>query len=355
MTNKSKEKDLFDSKDKTKKQNKKIMTDGKLKGTKEEKFDFNEEIVIGLKRIDNDENNNQKKKTEKKQKKNKKESKKDILVEDIYSKQNQKKKSNKPKKKLTPKQERARKKRKIILKILGGTTLICLIIGGGIFLLRSPIFNINNITVKGNEKISSNELISLSTLKVEENMFQYNFGEIEETIKQNPYIKTVELHRQLPDTVEIIVEERKATYMIQVANAFAYIDNQGYILEISTEKQILPIIKGISTSQENIHPNNRLEKEDLKKLNDILKIMESANSNSLAKFITSIDISDKEDYIIRMETKKKTIHFGDASNISTKMLLITKFNEEEKNTEGEIFLNMNLNDENNMPYFRKKV
>ncbi len=344
MANKSKEKNFQDFNDNIKnkpKANKKILKDGKLKGTKEEKFDFNEEIVIGLKRIDDNEEKKEKKERQKKEKQKKK-----------------KTKEQKPKekqKKLTRKQEIARKKRRAVLKVLGGTTCIGILIGGAICFLLSPVFNINNITVTGNKKLSSNEIISLSTLTVEENMFKYNFGEIEKNIKENPYIEKVKLNRKLPDTVEVVVEEREATYMLQIANAYAYLDNQGYILEISEEKKILPIIKGIKTKQEEIHPGDRLVTEDLKKLNDVLKIMESAHSNALAKFITTIDITDKENYLIRMEDKKKTVHFGDASNISTKMLLITEFIEEEKNTEGEIFLNMNLNDENNMPYFRKKV
>ena len=53
--------------------------------------------------------------------------------------------------------------------------------------------------------------------------------------------------------------------------------------------------------------------------------------------------------------KKKTVHIGDSSNLSTKMLWILKFNEIEGNTAGEIILNMNLHDENSKPYFRKKV
>lgn len=349
---------------KAKEKNQKVIKTGKVKGTKEEKFDFNEEIVIGLKRID--EGIEKKKRKEaihnekKEKKKNKKQKQDEIIVKDIYSKQteknqNKKKKTKKPEKKLTPKQMLAKKKRKAILRLLKWTTLICLVIGGTIFFLLSPVFNINSITVKGNEKISSDEIISLSTLEIEQNMFQYHMNEVKEAIKQNTYIKTIELHRILPDKIEIIVEEREETYRIPIGNAYAYIDNQGYILEITSETKNLPIIQGITTAQENIQPGNRLDVEDLKKLNDVLKIMESANSNSILDLITTIDITDKEDYIIRMEEKKKTIHFGDTSNTSTKMLLIIEFNEEEKNTEGEIFLNMNLNDENNMPYFRKKI
>lgn len=392
MAKKAKEEtiDLFYSNAKNKKeiQNKKakksnkskkksVDQKNKIRDTKEEKFDFSEEIVIGLTRIEDEPKKNKKKKEgqREKEKLNKKKSTtkmkskqkdEEILVSDIYSKQNEKKLKNKkgkkqknnikkPVKKLTKKQELARKKRKAIFRLLRWTTLICMIIGGGIFFLLSPIFNIKTISVKGNSKISSDEIISLSSIEIEQNTFQYRVHDIEEAIKKNAYMEKVKVNRKFPDTIEITVSEREATYQLPIANAYAYIDNQGYILEISDKEENIPLIIGITTQQENIQPGNRLDIEDLKKINDVLKIMESANSNEMMKLITKIDITDSEDYILRLEEKKKTVHLGDVSNLSTKMLWIIKFNEEEENTPGEIFLNMNLNNENNKPYFRKKV
>lgn len=360
-----------------KKQKKNKINDSKKKGTeqkenlkdtKEKTFDFSEEIVIGLKRLDDEPKVNTKKRenTKKKHKSKSKVQEEEILPTDIYSKQNKEKtqeskgkkkqyKNKKPIKKLTPKQELAKKKRKAIFKLIKGTTLIGIIIGGTIFFFLSPIFNIKNITVEGNKKISSDEIISLSHINIEQNMFQYRMKEVQEEIKQNAYIQKVDIRRKLPDTIEILVSERKATYMIQIANAYAYIDNQGYVLEITDKKEILPLLEGIATIQENIHPGNRLDTEDLKKLNDVLKIMESANSNGIINFITKIDITNEGDYILRLEEKKKTVHLGDISNLSTKMLWIIKFNEEEKKTPGDIYLNMNLNNESNKPFFRKKI
>ena len=95
--------------------------------------------------------------------------------------------------------------------------------------------------------------------------------------------------------------------------------------------------------------------EDLKKLGDVLKIVEASISNDIYNLITKIDITNQNDYILTLQKKKKVVYLGDTSNLSTKMLWILTFNELEGNTEGEIILNMNLNDENNKPYFRKKV
>lgn len=73
------------------------------------------------------------------------------------------------------------------------------------------------------------------------------------------------MKRKIPDTIEVIITERKATFKFQIANAYAVINNQGYILKVSDKTDDLPIIVGIETPQENIQTGNRLCEEDLKK------------------------------------------------------------------------------------------
>lgn len=364
----SSKKSKSNSKNQTKKANKKV----KEQKTKEEKFDFNDEIVIGLARVEQPTSikatEKKKKRAEKiskqhKQKKEQQRKKEEILVEDIYSKQNYnensnkkgqaKKQTKKQPKKLTKQQEIAIKKRKIVFKVIRFFTLIVIIIGGTIYALMSPIFNIKNIVVEGNSKVTEQEVISLSKIETEQNMFRYKKSKVISNIKEEAYIEKVKVQRKLPDEIKLVVTERKATFMLAVANANAYINNQGYVLEITSENSTLPLLKGISTPQEQIQPGNRLSAEDLEKLGDVLNIMESATSNGIANLITQIDITNKNDYILRLSKNKKTVYLGDISNLSTKMLWIITFNEKEKNTEGDIILNINLNSER--PYFRKKV
>lgn len=353
---------------------KKTKAKNEKKNTKEEKFSFDEEIIIGLRRIENEkvsQNKNSKKKGKMRNdvkvqaNQKKREAEEDKLAsipQRIGEAKNSKEKrkgvaaqKKKVQKKLTPKQELARKKRKAIFRITKWLMLFAIIIGGGIYALLSPIFNIKKIDVVGNSKIATEEIISLSGIELEQNMFQYRNKDMIKNVKQNAYMDTVKVKRKIPNTIEITVTERKTSFMIQVANAYAYISNQGYILEISNQKLDFPILTGIKTEQENIQDGSRLCNEDLKKLGDVLQIMEAATSNELANLITTIDITDDENYILIMQTKKKTIYLGDISNLSTKMLWILTFNEKEGNTRGDILLNMNLDEGKNKPVFRKKI
>ena len=88
---------------------------------------------------------------------------------------------------------------------------------------------------------------------------------------------------------------------------------------------------------EEIKEGNRLVVNDLKKLEDIIKIMESSKSNSLAGIITNIDISDKQNYKLLIPSENKIINFGDIKNINIKILKIEEVIEQEKGISGEIY------------------
>lgn len=342
-------------KDKQKRTNQKIKTNGKskkqLKKQSNGQLENQDAIIISKYMQNYEETEESNEKVKLKRKSTNKNTKRNDIKSNKSKTNNQK--TTNPK--LTKKQQAQKKKRKRIVKIIKWLTLIGIIIAGIVYAMLSPIFNIKNIAVSGNAKVSSETIISLSGLSIDQNIFNFRTNNIKDNIQQNAYIDSVELHRNLPDEVQIIVKERVATFMLTLGNAYVYINNQGYILEITSIKGDFPLIVGYQTPEEQIQEGNRLDTDDLEKLNDVLKIMEAASSvgGNITNLVTQIDISDKANYILNLEKEKKKVYLGDTTNLSAKMLWINELLEAEKDNEGIIYLNIDLNTES--PYFRKKV
>lgn len=275
------------------------------------------------------------------------------MVIKMTNKNNQKQ-EEKTKQKMSKKQRQILKKKKRIKLMLKFTALLIIIIAGIIFALVSPIFNIKEINVSNNNQINTETIISLSQLNLGQNIFKFNKNKVNKNIKTNAYIESVEIKRKLPNKVQIQIEERKQEYNVEFLNGYAYINNQGYILQISEEKQALPTIQGISTPDEQIVEGNRLNSEDLEKLEVIIQIMNICKNYELDSKITNIDISTKDEYTLYLEEEKKTIYLGDKSNLSNKMLYVQVIIEENRGKEGEIFVNGDLNN-NFKPRFKEKV
>ena len=232
--------------------------------------------------------------------------------------------------------------------------LIFIIIAIVVFSLITPIFNITKIEVKGNNKVESETIISLSGLSEGENIFRNKKSKIIKKIQENSYIKKVTIKRNLPGTVEIDIQEREVAYQIKLIDGYIYIDNQGYILENSSQKENVPIIDGIETSQDELLNGKRLNKNDLTKLNIVLKIMESAKTIEIENLITSIDIKEPNEYKLYLKKENKCIYLGDGTNLNNKILYIQTMLKEEKKNPGIIFVNGNIS-EGFKPYFREQV
>jgi cell division protein FtsQ len=253
-----------------------------------------------------------------------------------------------------PKRPIKKKKNTKLKKLLKWISLIILIIGALAFLCTTPIFNVTDIDVIGNSQITSEEIISLSGITFDENTFRNRKSCIIKNVKENPYVKSVSVKRILPSKIQINVEERTVKFMIPLLNSYAYIDSQGYILEISEVAKEVPILKGMTTSEENLVAGNRLNTEDLEKLENILKLVSVSNENQIDSYITEINVEDEENYNITMASEGKIAYLGDLSNLNTRILYIKAIMEAEEGNEGEIFVNGDLNN-GFQPYFREKI
>ena len=239
-------------------------------------------------------------------------------------------------------QEKSKRKKgrviKIILSIIKWLIILGSIVGLIIFFLTSPIFNVKQIEVNGNEKVSTEEIINLSGIEKDVNIYKYSKKAIKDALKQNPYIEEANIYRILPDKIEISIKERKTSFLLQLEGSYAYINNQGYILELNKENIYLPIITGFSTSIEDIKEGSKLCEEDLKKLQVVLNIMDIANSNQISELITGIDISDVNNYTINLETESKIAYLGTSDSLNMKILYLKGILQREKGVQGEVFL-----------------
>lgn len=278
-------------------------------------------------------------------------SKKIDLDKEVIIGMNQKKKNVVKKK--SKKKTKNTKRNKIIKSIIKWVILIAILIGSILFFFSTPLFNIAEIKIQNNSKISTDTIEQLSGLKIGNNLYELSKNQIITNIKENPYIESVEVKRKLPNCIEIYVKERQATYMIQLGNGFMTINNQGYMLELEAENIGLPIITGFSTKSENMIEGNRLNEEDLERLETVLKIMDSINVNGIVEKVTYIDVSNKQNYTLIFEEEQKTVYLGDATDISTRIYKLKNILLKEKGKPGEIFINSDTKTGN--PYFREKI
>ena len=244
-------------------------------------------------------------------------------------------------------------RKKFILGFIKWVFLLGMLAGSVIFFMLTPLFDVTNVEVKGNYKLSEESIQSLSNIQLGINIFKISKKDVMKNIKANPYIDSVEVRRSFPSIVKINIKERQARFSVDFINGYIHIDNQGYLLEVSSEKPNLITIIGAETKLEQVELGQRLEINDLEKLQVVHKILEAATSNDMYNLITEINIENGDNYILWLEDEDKEIYIGDGSDLNTKMLYIQKILNEERGKKGEIIINEDVN--KTRPYFREEI
>ncbi|MBR0426598.1 MAG: FtsQ-type POTRA domain-containing protein [Clostridia bacterium] len=230
--------------------------------------------------------------------------------------------------------------------------LLVLLVGTAVFAMVSPIFNIQKINVIGNEKIDESTIISLSGELEGKNIFQISKKKVINNIKENPYIDSVTIKRNLPGTLQINIDERKTAYQIKVINSYVYINYQGYILEVSSKSADVPIIEGFQTEQDTLLNGKKLSDKDIEALRIILRIMETAKSAEVSKLISKISIQNNE-YLLEMKKENKIVYLGNATDLTNRMTYVKIIVDKEKGKTGKVFVNGDINS-GFKPYFREE-
>lgn len=320
----------------------------KNKKKQEEKYNADNEIIIGVStapkevRVDKNKSARTKQVTKpsnrtSNHKKSKKKNKKKVI-------------NNKNKKNLTKEQEIKKSNSKKVL--ISFCSLLIIVIAIAIYMCTTPMFNITNIEIKGNEENSIETYISLTRIDLNNtNIFAITKNKIIKNIKENSYVEEVEVKRKLPNTIQINIIERKPVYEMQYGEGYIYLDKQGYILEINEKSKELTKLIGLESTKEKITVGQRLVKNDLIRLDTVLKIMNYCNYNTIENSITSINVEDINNYIINFGKDKKIAYLGDNTKLNEKILKLKEILEREKGNKGEIFVTQNEINRNRV-YFK---
>ncbi|NLY86483.1 MAG: FtsQ-type POTRA domain-containing protein [Tissierellia bacterium] len=213
--------------------------------------------------------------------------------------------------------ERKKRRRRLYFRIFLLALSICFVI---ILVLNTDLFVINNIEVIGNDKLSKENIVLGSSIKVGDNIFKISTKEGENNLKSLAYIKDVKIKRKLPKEILIEVVERKELLQIKNISSLALVDEEGYILDLkSHEDENLPLINGLNIDNKKIGENINVT-EDMK-LN--FEFIKEGHALGLLQKMKEVDMADNDNINIELNNGI-LIAFGDINNVKYKMSLLNE-------------------------------
>ena len=326
----------------------------KNKKKREEKYNAENEIIIGVTTKPKEVRVDKKRSTRTKPANNKRNANNRKRTSNTKKSKNRKEELNTQyvKNKHITKDEEIKKinRKKVFISLF---ILLIIVIAGIIYFLTTPMFNITNIEVTGNEKNSVDTYVSLTKIELNStNIFEVTKNKITKNIKENPYVESVQIKRRLPSTLEIVITEREVSYQAEYNDNYIYLDKQGYVLELNEKRKDTIIIEGLETTKGVIAEGQRLNNDDLLKLDTVLKLVNCCKYNSIQNEITSINVSDTNNYTIKFDNGEKTAYLGNNTKLNEKVLSLKQVLEKEEGNKGEIFVDENALERNRV-YFKQ--
>ena len=144
-------------------------------------------------------------------------------------------------------------RRRRMLRRLTAVALVLCVAAAGIYLTMTMLFKISAIEVRNAEgellqqagAYSSEEVLQVLGLQLEENIFSFSAEEKEAILEQQlPLLEQIDVIRRYPGTVEVRVTPAVPTYAIQTSAGWLTISANLKVISSGAEQPDLPVLYG---------------------------------------------------------------------------------------------------------------
>lgn len=167
-------------------------------------------------------------------------------------------------------------------------------------LIGSSFFNVSEITVKGNVNVSTEEIISLSGIDYETNIFLIDEAVARESIEKNFFIIVDDIKRKFATEVEITVHERTPAAQIGTINGYYIIDSKGITMglnQVAVDGLVQITNLGIAEPQ----GGQVIQSDSQEKLDGMFMVLEAIDRYQLNEKILGVDMNDPQRIVLTYE------------------------------------------------------
>ena len=189
-------------------------------------------------------------------------------------------------------------------------------------IFMSPIFNVRNITVKGNSQLDSKYVIEASGIKTGVHLVFTPFFEAKKNLEQTAYISSAEIKYHFPWNIEIIIDEKMPIVYYAFADGYAGINIDGYVTDIiQVIDYPLPIAEGITLSSYKIGEKPNLGKTTREQIECLTEVAQELADAGLSADIKTINVRNINNILLQ-SANGLNIKCGDNSELKYKFSVL---------------------------------
>ncbi len=116
------------------------------------------------------------------------------------------------------------------------------------FATSHPYFTLTEIAVRGNRRLSRDEVLRLAGVESGSSIWDASPDMIRANILHSPWVRDAEVHREFPKGLAIVISERRPAAIVQLEE-LQYVDTRGQVLGLvgADDSRDFPLITGLGT------------------------------------------------------------------------------------------------------------
>ena len=217
----------------------------------------------------------------------------------------------------------------IVIKAVSGVAILSavggFIYGSAQYAGTIGLFELERISVDGNEVLTGKEILGLAGVEFGTSLFELPLDLIQRRIEENPFVLSAQASRQFPRTLFISVKEREPIAYLNLGGQFLCVDKNRFVMPLPPSRGMglpLPIFSGFSKTDsigvDEVSNNTRLNQ-----MVDVLTEIERDYPSFHRQISELIRTSANEFTIYTAESATK-IFLGE-NNLSDKIRLLAVF------------------------------
>ena len=168
------------------------------------------------------------------------------------------------------------------------------------------MFQIDRVVVRGNQRLSSGEVIGLLDGLKGQSILSVNLERWRDAVLASPWVADVSLRRTLPSTVDVVVHERAPLGIGRINAALYLVDDRGTVIDEYGPMYAdldLPIIDGLSAAGAG-------ESANVYRAALAHRLLDSLRVRSMAGQISQIDVSDARNAVVLLDGDPTLLRLG---------------------------------------------
>ena len=168
------------------------------------------------------------------------------------------------------------------------------------------IFQVSDISVRGNQRLSRGEVVALLDSLKGRSIFSVDLQAWRTAVMSSPWVADAALHRTLPATIEVTIQERVPLGIGRINGVLYLVDDRGTVIDEygpSYADLDLPVIDGLSSS-----PGDELA--DAYRARLARRLLDALRAQPMAEQISQIDVSDSRNAVVLLEGDPTLLRLG---------------------------------------------